>query len=208
MFYKKLLPMFCLMAALMIAAPSDANDKKIEPAQTPVSEWIAAENKLIDTLDAQDQETFFILRNKHSVIRTLYVVRGDIKGAVELCAKDNENLADEITARFSQWEDAVLPILKEAQDFLDTEINEEKTVFATDARHVFKLNDAAYEFSQSKIEKQPISDEKSCKALMKSMDKTENELIELLQNILLPKEVVKERLEQERKAAKNNKSEQ
>ena len=36
---------------------------------------------------------------------------------------------------------------------------------------------------------------------MKSMDKTENELISLLQTMLLPEEVVRERLEAEDKAS-------
>ncbi|MEM9469257.1 MAG: hypothetical protein AAF988_03755 [Pseudomonadota bacterium] len=174
-------------------------EEKIAEQKTPITKWINAENDLIEPLSKEQQETFFIIRNKHSVIRTLRVVRDDINKAVKLCAKENDDLKEEINTRFDDWEEAVLPILKEADKFLKTEIKEQSVVKPSEFRSVLKLNDKAYKFSQSKIKKQPVSDEKSCKGLIKSMDKTEDELIALLQNILLPEEVVKERLEQENK---------
>lgn len=179
-----------------------AEEKKEQAhEETPVSQWIDAENALIEPLSKTDQQTFFVLRNKHSVIRTLRVVRDDIKSAVTLCAKENESLNEEIKTRFSDWENAVLPILKEADIFLKKEIDEQVVVTPSDARKVLKLNDKAYKYSQSKIKKQPISDEKSCKNLIKSMDKTEDELISLLQTMLLPEDVVRKRLEEEKAGA-------
>jgi hypothetical protein len=186
-------------------AKEEAAPKSVERQETPVTKWLDAENALIEPLSEKDKETFFILRNKHSVIRTLRVVRDDIKVAVKLCAKENEILSEEIKTRFKDWEGAVLPILKEANMFLTKEINEQETVPRSQARKVLKLNDKAHKFSQSKIKKQPISDEKSCRGLIKSMDKTENDLISLLQVMLLPEEVIKMRLEQEKKAEKASK---
>lgn len=202
-----LIALFLLISLPITSAFAEEDETVlvIEDESTPVRKWIDAENALIEPLSKKDQETFFILRNKHSVIRTLRVVRDDIKTAVKLCAKENTDLKEQITNRFSEWEGAVLPILKEADDFLKKEISEQEVVSPSAARKVLKLNDKAYKFSQSKIKKQPVSDEKSCKALIKSMDKTENDLITLLQTILLPEEVVSRRIEQEKKAAEASK---
>lgn len=188
------------------AEDKKADEEQTKVEQTPITKWIKAENSLIEPLSKKDQETFFIIRNKYSVIRTLRVVRDDIKSAVDVCAKENENLKDDINSRFTDWENAVLPILKEADGLLKQEIKEQQVVKPSSFRKVLKLNDKAYKFSQSKIQKRPVSDEKSCKSLMKSMDKTENELISLLQTILLPENVVRERIEQDKKASSTSKN--
>lgn len=197
------LPIFIVAFTLLCAPIASAEDEVVEPKQeeTPITKWVAAENALIQPLSKEEQETFFILRNKHSVIRTLRVVHDDIETAVKLCAKENETLSSGIKSRLKDWENAVFPILDEADKFLKQEIKTQTVVPSSDVRRILKLNDKAYKFSQSKIKKQPVSDEKSCNALMKSMDKTENELITLLQTVLLPEEVVRERIEQDKKAS-------
>ncbi len=192
--------------SLLLVMPAFAQDvkkedKKEEPKEitTPVTEWVAAENKLIATLSEKDKETFFIVRNKHSVVRSLRLVRDDIGNAVKGCGKENPDLKKDMDARFKDWQDAVMPILKEADKFLKEEIDSQKVVYPSDFKYVLKLNDKAYEYGNSKMDKRVLTDEKSCNKLMESMDRSENELITLLQEILLPEEVVRERLEQQRK---------
>lgn len=197
-----IIALFLLAGLMPIHSFAQEDDKVlvVENDNTPIQKWIDAENELIKPLSKKDQETFFILRNKHSVIRTLRVVRDDISMAVNLCAKENEAMSADIKSRFADWEEAVLPILEEADAFLKQELKTQEVVDPSRARKILKLNDKAYKFSQSKIKKQPVSDEKSCKSLMKSMDRTENELISLLQTILLPEDVVRERIEQDKKS--------
>lgn len=185
----------------------EENPAEEEDTSTPISEWIDAENALIKDLSAQDQETFFIIRNKHSVIRSMRVVRDDISNAVKACSEENPEIKEEITGRFSDWKNAVEPILKEADKFLKTEIRSQKVVPNKDFRNILKLNDAAYAFSNGQIEKRPVTDMKACEKLLKSMDRTENKLIALLQNILLPEEVMRERLEQQKKREAGDKKE-
>lgn len=192
--------------ALLIALPvfaqdaqKDAKKEKPKAVTTPVTEWVAAENKLIQTLSSQDKKTFFIVRNKHSVIRSLRVVRDDISKAVKGCSKENPELKKDINTRFKDWENAVLPILKEAEKFLKQEIDSQEVVYPSDFKYVLDLNDKAYEYGNSKMDKRVLTDEKSCTKLMASMDRSENELITLLQETLLPEEVVRERLEQQEK---------
>ena len=123
MAYFKLFTLSALMAGLFIL-PVSAQEKEAKPQteKTPITEWIDAENALLDTLPAQNQKVFFVLRNKHSVIRTIGVVRRDIKNAVKACGKENADLKAPMNQRFKEWENAVLPILEEAEGFLETEL--------------------------------------------------------------------------------------
>ena len=186
----------------VLALPVMAEDKPIAEKQeeTPITKWIAAENSLLDTMPKSNQEVFFVLRNKHSVIRTLWVVHRDIKNAVKACGKNNKDLKKPMQERLEDWENAVLPILKDADKLLKVEVKEQEAFHASDYNHVIKLNDEAYKFSESKIEKTPVTTQGACEGLLASMDETEDNLVSILQDMLLPEEVVRERIEQAQKA--------
>jgi len=185
-----------IVLALSNASAFAADEKKpANQTETPVSEWMDAENAMIDGLKKKQKETVFILRNKHGVIRSVRVVDRDVGNAVKACGKENPEIRKDMDTRFKDWQNAVLPILDTAQDFLDKEIDSQKTVDAKELRSVLKLNDAAYAFGESKIEKMPVTEKEACRDLLKSMDRTEDQLITLLQDMLLPENVIRERAE-------------
>lgn len=200
MFLVRYLTLFTLFLLIPLNTQAADKDKKVEAAPTPITEWIDAENALLDSLPRQNQKVFFILRNKHSVIRSINIVQRDVKNAVTACGKENPDLKKPMRARFKDWEGAVQPILKEAEKFLKTELKEQEAFHVGDYKHVIKLNDKAYKFSESKIQKSPVTTAEACQSLLESMDETEDQLVTLLQEILLPEEVVRERLEQAKKA--------
>lgn len=191
----------CITIMLSVSVLSaQAEDKSVKKEETPITKWIEAENALLDSLPKQNEKVFFILRNKHSVIRTIRVVRRDIKNAVKSCGRKNKDLKVSMNRRFKEWENAVLPILKEAEKFLKIELKEQEAFYVGDYHHVMKLNDKAYSFSESKVNKTPVTTKEACEGLLTSMDRTEDSLLSLLQDILLPEEVVRERVEQAKKA--------
>jgi len=177
------------LANAMMVAPSLAAE------ETPITKWITAENQLLDTLPKQNQKVFFLLRNKHSVIRSIYMVRNDIGSAVKACAKNNKEIRKSINGRYAQWEKSIMPILKESEKHLKKELKEQEAFFMTDYKYVMALNDKAYKFSESQIKKTPVTTLDSCEKLVGSMDRTEDKLISLLQEILLPEEVMRSRAE-------------
>ena len=181
----------------VLAMPAMAQDKQEE---TPITKWIAAENSMLDSMPKSNQEVFFVLRNKHSVIRTLWVVHRDIKNAVKACGQNNKDLKKPMQERLKDWENAVLPILSEAEKLLKTEVKEQEAFHASDYNHVIDLNDKAFKFSESKIQKTPITTQEACESLLASMDETEDNLVSILQDMLLPEEVVRERVKQAKKA--------
>ncbi len=189
-FITLLLFTLCVFAySINVFAKEKQND------QTPITKWMAAENAMIETLPEQNQEVFFVMRNKYNVIRSVRMVERDIKNAVQSCAKENNEIKTEINTRFNEWQNAINPILKEASNFLDQELKQQEAFHVSDFKMVSKLNDKAFDFSEDQIRKKPVSSLKSCQSLMKSMNKTENQLVDLLQTILIPEEVVRKRLE-------------
>lgn len=190
---------FLLVSLLAVLAASPAYAQKAKEVEVkpegknPVTEWMAAENKLIDTLDRRGKERFLIMRNKHSVIRTIKLVERDVGSAVKACGKNNADIKKDMDARFKDWQGAVNPILKDAQKFLDKEIEEQQLVYPSDFRHVLKMNDKAYEYSEKQIIKEVVTSKEACGKLLASMDRTEDQLVQLLQDILIPENVIRER---------------
>ncbi len=143
------------------------------------------------------------MRNKHSVIRTIEVVRRDITKAVKECGKENKDLKKPMKQRLKDWESAVNPIVKTARKFLEQELKEQDAFHLTDYRHVMRQNDEAFRFSDSKVEKTVVTTPEACNKLLDSMDRTEDDLIRLLQEILLPEEVIRTRLKPKDKPVEN-----
>lgn len=196
----RFLTLIMVVVGLGIAAcPAYAETKKDTASapkqeETPVTEWIAAENKLIDTLPQDGKEAFFVMRNKHSILRSVRVVSRDVGNAVKACGKSNPDMKPKMNARFKDWKNAVHPILSTAQKFLDEEINTQKVVFPSDFRYVLKMNDKAFEYTEKQITKEPVTTKEACEGLLESMDRTENDLIRLLQDALLPEGVIRDRV--------------
>ena len=179
------------------------NKKKVEEeikTHTPVTEWISSENALLKRLPEQNQQIFFILRNKHSVIRAVETVKRDVGNAVKACSENNKGMADKMNKRFNQWTGVIDPILSDAKKFLEVELREQEAFHVPDYRHITDLNDKAYKFSESQVKKTPVTTPKACQGLLDSMDRTEEELINILQDALLPEEVVRKRVEAIKKA--------
>lgn len=192
---------------------AEKNKKKVEDdikKDTPITEWISSENALLDRLPEQNKQTFFVLRTKHSTIRAIETVRRDIGNAVAACSTKNPDLKEEINERFGEWKSSVNPILDDAKKYLDKELQEQQAFHRTDYDHIIKLNDKAYNFSDEQVKKTPVTEKKACEKLIRSMDRTEDNLISLLQDILIPEEVIRarsERVNKEKKSESKEKAE-
>ncbi len=199
------------------AAAKSVVEKKVDekpapgPAKaenTPLKKWIDAENKLIDPLSPKDKESFFILRNKYSIHRVIKIVERDVGAAVKSCGKNNPDMKEKMDARFKQWTNAVDPILVAAKKQVDKEIDTQTLVDPKQARAVLKMNDEAYEFGEKQITKQPVSTKEACEDLVASMDRTEDDMVKLLQETLLPESVIRKRAGDMQKAKQKAKDTQ
>lgn len=213
-----------LTAALLIAAatPAMAQDKaaketakpaekaqsvlkkeseaKKPTADTPVKKWIDAENAVIDKLKPREQETFLLIREKYSIIKTIGIAERDIGNAVKSCGKNNPDMKDKMDSRFKQWQNAVSPIINTAEKNLDKELESQKVVEVSEAKNIFKLQDEAYAYNDKMTTKEVVTTKEACQGLLDSMDRTEDDMISLLEKTLLPESVIRHEYEQSERA--------
>ncbi len=178
------------------------------PPPGPLKDWIDAENALIASLSDEDQETILILSTKFSYISAVRVAERDIANAVKSCGDKNPGIKDKMDARFKQWQGAVVPILDTADKTLDREIDNQKIVDPQKIRNVFKLHKAASEHTEKHVTKTVITTEDACEDLLDSMDDTEDNMIRILQDTLLPESVIEKRTEDMEKAEEEAKKAQ
>lgn len=177
-----------------LRAPKKVQAQSATTAPTGATkEWIDAENKLIDPLSEKDKESVLILRNKYSYIRATRVVSRDVGNAVKSCGEKNPDMKDKMDARYKQWRSAIDPILDTAQKQLDKDIDKQKVVDADDLRDVLDLHDEAYEAAEKQVTKTPVTTKEACLGTLESMDRTEDNLIAILQQTLLPEPVIRKR---------------
>ncbi len=177
-----------------------APEPKKPVENTPVKKWIDAENAVIDKLKPREQETFLLIREKYSIIKTIGIAKGDIGNAVKSCGKNNPDMKDKMESRFQQWQDAVDPIIKAAEKNLDSELNSQKVVEVSAAKNIFKLQDEAYAYNEKMTTKQVVTTAEACQGLLDSMDRTEDNMIKLLEQTLLPESVIRQQYERSVKA--------
>jgi hypothetical protein len=183
------------------AAKTTSVLKKEQAAQLgePVRKWFDAENALIDPLSDRDKESFLLLREKYSIIKTIEIAEGDIGKAVQSCGKANPDMKDTMEDRFKQWRNAVDPIIDTAKKQFDKDLAAQKLVDAKKAKNVFKLQDEAYAFNEKMTTKQYSSKKEHCEGLLASMDRTEDQMIRLLEQTPLPESVIRQKYETSQK---------
>lgn len=166
----------------------------------PVQKWFDAENALIDPLSDRDKESFLLLREKYSIIKTIGIAEGDIGEAVKSCGKSNPDMKDKMEDRFKQWQGAVNPIIDTAKKQFDKDLAAQKVVDVKAAKNVFKLQDEAYAYNEKMTTKQYSTKKEHCESLLTSMDQTEDQMIKLLEQTLLPESVIRQKYENAQKA--------
>ncbi len=213
----RIVPILSFLIFAFLATPVMAQEKsetktdtKKLPVSAPVQKWIDAENNLIAPLNEGQKETIFILRNKHSVIRAIGVAKRDIGNAIKSCGAKNPDMKQEMNDRFSQWKNAVDPIIKTAQKQFKADVNAQKIVKPSDFLNVMALNDKAFDYDDKKIQKIPVTTKEACQGLLDSMNDTEDNMVQLLRQTLLPESVIKTRdkLNKKEQAKTDNKKTQ
>lgn len=129
------------------------------------------------------------IRDAYGMMRAVKIVETDVGKAVKECAEKHDSVKGDITAGFTDWQGAVHPLLTKNEKIMENVIDSAffDDTERTKIRAYLQLIDKSAAYADGKLNKQTISTLDSCKALVKSFDKTEKAVVNIMDDIKWPK---------------------
>lgn len=169
--------------------------------------------ELTEGFDELSEQHFYALYGSYNMIKVVEDVRDQVKNGVEKCIEVNPDMKDALDARYEQWDEALEPIIKDANANVDNMIAAQDYTKPRKIRKLLKHTDKMREDKNRNLQKFPVTTPEACEYLRAKMDETQENLTSLLQSTLvsLPKamtqDIANQRAEQE-EAAEQAKAEE
>ena len=173
------------LAALTLSLPAIAQDTP-EPSLAEMRQEMFAKLKEIsDRLEGAEKTHFNLAYSNHSLIGTVRTVQNDVSNAITACGENNPEMRGQLNARFTTWNEAISPIMLEAQGHLDNMIIAQTYAPEADIKGVFKVMSDTRAKAQTEIEKIPVTTPEACQYLLDKMDETQISMAGLLRRTLI-----------------------
>lgn len=157
---------------------------------TPVEALKQNTDELLKDLSDDDLTFVYGARVRDGVIRAVEYTNKMVSGAVTECGIAQPDMKENLDSRYQSWWGVLEPLLKESEDYLNTTIEARNSVSADELKEHLKLVHEAAEYTNSKIEKQFVTDRDACEYLLVNMDLTENglktQLLKTMETIPFP----------------------
>ena len=111
------------------------------------------------------------------MVKVVEEVESSIGKAVKSCGDANTELKDRMDARFDAWNDAVDPVIKDVNAHINNMLFAQEYAKPKAIKKIFKLIDKTRKEHQDKVDKVPVSAAAECEALIKRMDKSQNNMM-------------------------------
>jgi hypothetical protein len=178
------------LTVLLLSSPTFAQEEKA----APIEQLDARTEEILKGLDKNQTLQFSAIRNSHGTIRAVENVQSSLDRAVRACGKANPDLNAQVTAEFDGWKEGVRPVLKQARAKLDKMIYLQSFAKPSEVRSYLRLFDDVVAWRDAKIKAEPVTARDECEKLSKKMEKTREELIELIkENLALDQPVAQEK---------------
>lgn len=185
--------LYSVVMVLVLMAPAWAADTNKLDGRVAVSEeavndaagLFEAMEGIVAELSEPDQKHFIGIYHTHALIGTVENVRADMQRAVLSCAEENPDLAEDLTGRFEGWEEAVNPVLGEAQAQVKNMVLAQDYKKPKALRAFLRDMDEVRAKTAASLATVPVVSEKACKKFYKTMGKTQDGLVVLLQETLV-----------------------
>lgn len=165
---------FLVALLLITSTPVFAAD------DAPQTRLDAKTEALMKDLNENQLRQLAAIRESHGTIRAVENVQLSVKNAVTSCAAKNPDIKDQINSRHDNWRRGLRPTMKQAQTKLEKMILLQSFAKPSEVRSYLKMFDEAAAESTARVKAVPITEKAECEKLVKSMDKTEEDLIRLI----------------------------
>ncbi len=162
-----------------------AQAEKAEKYKNAASSAYAAVKEIGSSLKGDDAKHFFLMYNNYNMIGTVKVVQHDVGNAVKVCGEKNPDMKEAMDTRFKSWNEAVEPVVAEAEGSVNNMIIAQQYTDAAKIKAAFKKLDVARKATNDYAEKVPVTTPEACKHLLDKMDDTQDNLVKLLRTTLV-----------------------
>lgn len=178
--------------------PVQAEDAPEDQVYVSVNSRVMAITK---DLDKNSERHFYTIYGSYNVIKVVEDIQAQVGAAVDKCIDANPDMKDALKDRFIAWEDALEPVIDEAEGNVDNMIAAQEYTKPRDIRKLLKFADEARAKKNEDLDKYPVTTPEACEYLRVKMDETQENLITLLESTLIsfPRTMVNE-IEEDEKA--------
>ncbi|MEM7651321.1 MAG: hypothetical protein AAF204_04480 [Pseudomonadota bacterium] len=174
-----------VFVGLLLLSPSHVFAQEDAPEKPAKNEVLAAAEEFSKDFDEMSKRHFTVLYSNYNLIKVVEAVEDSISEAVDECGDKNPDMEGEMDARFKEWRGEVRAVMKEADANVDNMIVAQDYAKARDVRKFLKLIDKSRKERSKEVKKVPVTSPEACQALIKRMDGTQENMLQLLQATLV-----------------------
>ena len=145
---------------------------------------------LASILTNKQANDLMILRNAHGMVESIYMVQGNVSEAQNLCSEQYPDMKDFLSDSFEQWEEDVIAKATSQSEILYANINAERFPNPDAVLSYFQTIDKAAEYADAQLVKDPVITQETCRALGRSLQNTNMELVAMLERIQWPADAI------------------
>ena len=139
---------------------------------------------LLKTLDQTEVQHFMTMYANYNIYSMVKAVSNDVSSAVDACAENNKDMADDLHSRFSKWENSVGSAMKDTNDNIQNMALAQAYVSQSELKTLFGLVDDIRSVNSSRFETTPVTTKEACEFMMSKMDETQVSMNGLLKATL------------------------
>lgn len=164
----------------------EETDKDGNPYIKQIERQAAALAKSLTIEQSSDLQK---IRTAFGMIESVDMVHSHVGAAVKNCKEQYPDLEVSVQDQFDSWQRRVLPVAEHQKEILHTAINDGRFTDAGAIKTYLETIDKAAEFTDSRLVRNPVITEQTCKGLAASMNNTKEELVSLMNDIDWPEGV-------------------
>ncbi len=173
--------------SLVIVSPSTAQVK--EPKTDMSGEQSRALRgkvaNLLKNLSQEEVTHFLVMYTNYNIYSMVKAVSEDVGVAVDACAENNKEMADDLNRRFDEWTGNVGGTMKEAYANLKNLSLAQTYIPQSEVEMIFDLVDKVRSVNSSRFEAIPVTTPEACEFMLSKMDETEDSMNRMLQATLV-----------------------
>lgn len=186
-----------LFASLMMlsfaAAPSAyANDKAPQPVKNEKAvklEKKAAE--IIENFSPVERESLGVISDGFGIMHAVMLTNKSVSTTVEACGKKNPDMKADMDAAYKDWYSGIGPALQAREKDLKAAVNDGRFSKPKEVEAFLDALDDLARYNYDRMEKVPLTTPSACEKLVKSMDRSGEQLSQALSELKFPYAVPK-----------------